>query len=143
MIDKLMNLAVPPWVRVAIPVAIVLAIFGAGFWFKGVLVSAEIARKDGKIATLEYAVEDRNETITALRDAALERAAKYFKNHQAKLKAEADLADYLARPPKVITKWKDRVDDVPDLIPTDQPCEEQALRGIEIIQRALAEREGR
>jgi hypothetical protein len=142
MIDKLMGLAVPPWVRILVPLALVLAIAGAGYWFRGVLAAAEIARLEGKVTALEYAVEDRNETITVLRDKALERAARYFENNQAKLKAERDLAEYLARPPRVITRWRDRAADVPDSIPSNEPCEVQVMRGVDLLQRAIAEREG-
>lgn len=142
MFDKLTNLAVPPWVRIVIPVALVLLIAGIGFWFKGVLVSAQIARLEGQVVALEYAVEDRNETITALKAAAVETAAVLEANNIAKEEAEANLAEHLSKPPRTITRWRERVDDVPESIPTGQPCEVQVQHGIELLQRALAEREG-
>ena len=140
MLGKLMNLAVPPWVRIAVPVVLVLLIFGAGMWFMRVLDSAKIAKLEGKVAVLGYAVEDRNETITALKEAAAEVTRTLATNHTAMKKAEADLAEYLARPPRTVTRWRERAAEVPDIIPSGQPCTVQVHTAFTALQRALRER---
>jgi hypothetical protein len=140
MLGKLAGLAVPPWVRVVVPLALVAAIFAGGMWLQKKITAGKVAKLEGEVALLEYAVEDRNGTIAAMATAAEAVTATLAANATAQANAERALAEYLAKPPRTITRWRDRAAEVPDAIPTDAPCTVQVHTGFSILQAAVRER---
>jgi hypothetical protein len=140
MIGKLANLAVPPWVKLAVPAVLVALVFGAGMWAQRKFDSGTIERLKGRVLAQQYLIDNRNGVIIKLRDEAAHTIQVLADNHAAKLQAEADLAAYLAQPPRTITRWRDRADNVETELPTGRPCEETVLRAVKVLQRSLAER---
>ena len=142
MLGKLKGLAVPPWVQIAVPLAIVVFIFGGGMWLMRKIDAGQIEGLKRERDALKYAVESRNSTITALKENAEVVHLELTANREAMLKAQADLADALSRPPRTIIRWRETAASVPDHISSDAPCEQQVGQGLDILKRALAEREG-
>lgn len=141
MISALANIAVPPWVRIVIPALLIVMIFGGGMWLMRKIDSGQIEGIKRERDALKYSVNERNETITALKANAVAVHKELTANRNAMLKAQAELADALSRPPRTVVRWRERaVEDVPDLITADAPCEQQVGEGLAVIQRALAER---
>ena len=140
MLSKLTNLAIPPWARIAVPVALVLAIFASGMWLQRKLDAAQVARLEGRIQVLEYAVADRDTTIAGMKNAAKAAAKTMADNQAAMLAAQTELEAALARPPEVVVRWRERAADTSDVITSDRPCAEQVGEAFTAMQQALRER---
>ena len=142
MLDKLAGLAIPPWVRIAIPALLVVAIFSGGMWLQRKIDSGQIEKVKGENGSLKLSVEDRNETITALKDNAKAIDKTLVDNAKVLIRLRAELIERMEEEPKIVVRWREIAAEVPDHVTADAPCEQQVGEGLGILQRAIAERDG-